>query len=92
MTKIPDQSPSFTPRPNYMRKLTIVVVVFVCGSSCLAYFGPDRWADLGLNLFAGSVGLALTVFVVDSLLRHETDRRSAPQQLTLRRFVASSEN
>ncbi len=55
----------------------LVIVVAVVGTFVAAKIFPDQ-GDLWLNLFSESIGVAVTVFVIERLFRIEEDSRTRP--------------
>lgn len=53
------------------------VAIFAAGTFAVSQLSGSQ-RDLGLNLFAESVGVAFTLLIIEKLLRLEEDRRSRP--------------
>ncbi|HVF50311.1 MAG TPA: hypothetical protein VNA19_09510 [Pyrinomonadaceae bacterium] len=52
-------------------------------------FASPSWSDFGLNAFTETVGIILTVFLVDQIIKNQERRRIFPLQVAAFRDVAS---
>lgn len=66
----------------------IIIALFIASLVCLIMWNPCKelsktthWNNLGLNLFAGIVGAAFTIFVLDSLAKKREEKAKLPKRL-----------
>lgn len=48
---------------------------------CLWKFGGKKWEDFGLNAFTETIGIGITVLLIDQLLRKQERRRRRPLEI-----------
>lgn len=66
---------------------SIVLVLVTTGFFLLWRFADGSWHEFGLNAFTETVGIGLTVFLIDRLLKEQEQRRLRPLQLAAFRDV-----
>lgn len=63
------------------RTLIASVVALSAGFLCLWQFGKGDWRDFGLNAFTETIGIGITVFLIDYLIKKQEQRRRRPLEL-----------
>ena len=66
---------------KHLLLLVCLLAVFAAGSLALWLLGSERWSALGLNLFTDTLGIAITVFLIDKLIQAREQARTLPQRL-----------
>ncbi|WP_139176957.1 hypothetical protein [Nitrosospira multiformis] len=64
--------------------MIIILVLLLSAAVCLCLwlYGSEAFRDFGLNAFTETLGILVTVVIVDNLIKRQEERRSLPQKAT----------
>ena len=66
---------------NENKNLVLLIIVLAVAFFLMWKFGAGELHDFGLNAFTETVGIGITVFLVDQLLKNQERRRQRPLQI-----------
>ncbi len=65
--------------------MTVLLIGVLVGSFLTWVIGNESLSDFGLNLFTEMLGVLITIFVIDSLVRRRESKRQLPLNLSIYR-------